>query len=183
MSEKFNWTPAAVRTLTEKWTEGMSGTQIAEMLGVSRSAVLGKLNRLNLLGTRSAEVTGFNRTYADPLKKRQLVKRMTHPAKPVRPIRKPNNLVAVNAARRAAEQPVALPALKSVPVDASLAKPWTERKFGECAFPVSGSGADTMSCCQPTSETYCPAHRKLMTNDNHTFASVKSLMRLARRVA
>lgn len=43
------------------------------------------------------------------------------------------------------------------------AKPWTERAFGECARPVSGLGADTYSCAQPTGgATYCHACRLIM---------------------
>jgi hypothetical protein len=43
------------------------------------------------------------------------------------------------------------------------AKPWTERAFGECARPVSGIGADTYSCAQPTGgATYCHACRLIM---------------------
>lgn len=47
-------------------------------------------------------------------------------------------------------------------------RPWTTRKPGECAFPVGGMGADTLSCCAPTGRTgdvwqYCPVHLAVMT--------------------
>jgi hypothetical protein len=34
-------------------------------------------------------------------------------------------------------------------IDIATARPWTTRQFGECAAPVSGEGHDTRSCCQP----------------------------------
>lgn len=43
-------------------------------------------------------------------------------------------------------------------------RPWLTRAHGECAFPVSGEGAETFSCCDecaPRSE-YCATHRKLI---------------------
>jgi len=49
------------------------------------------------------------------------------------------------------------------PVEASNPKHWMERKFSQCAFPLSGNGYDTMSCCAPTDgRSYCEAHRKVM---------------------
>jgi hypothetical protein len=47
--------------------------------------------------------------------------------------------------------------------DLSLARPRIEREPGQCAFPVAGEGADTLSCCHPTSGVYCAAHRRRMT--------------------
>lgn len=41
------------------------------------------------------------------------------------------------------------------------ARPWLTRQPGECAFPFGERGS-VMSCCAPTEETYCPAHRKAM---------------------
>lgn len=40
-----------------------------------------------------------------------------------------------------------------------LSRPWTTRRTGECAFPVSGHGHTTLSCCAATEgRTYCPYH-------------------------
>lgn len=47
-------------------------------------------------------------------------------------------------------------------VDNGAGRLWTERKFGECAFPVGGAGADTRSCCAPTTATYCDHHAEVM---------------------
>src|ERR1700740_1580912 len=49
----MTWTDARIAQLTRLWTEGVSAAGIAESLGaVSRSALLGKLYRLQLLGSR-----------------------------------------------------------------------------------------------------------------------------------
>lgn len=40
---------------------------------------------------------------------------------------------------------------------------WTERRRGECAYPVAGSGDRTVSCCAPVSVgSYCDTHRARM---------------------
>lgn len=44
----MNWTDEAVTTLTRMWDEGLSASQIGAELGVSRCAVLGKIDRLGL---------------------------------------------------------------------------------------------------------------------------------------
>jgi hypothetical protein len=45
-------------------------------------------------------------------------------------------------------------------------RPWLERRRGECAFPVTGAGADTVSCCARTegkgADVYCAQHREVM---------------------
>lgn len=44
------WTAPRVETLKAKWAEGWSANQIANHLGVTRNAAIGKLKRLGLLG-------------------------------------------------------------------------------------------------------------------------------------
>lgn len=53
------------------------------------------------------------------------------------------------------------------PLAGSSPKPWLERAFGECAWPVGGEGADTISCCLPAmlGRPYCPAHWELRTGE------------------
>ncbi len=42
-------------------------------------------------------------------------------------------------------------------------RPWLSRRRHECAFPVAGEGATTLSCCNPCGRwTYCEAHRGVM---------------------
>lgn len=47
----MNWTDERVEKLKKLWAEGLSASQIAAQLGgVSRNAVIGKVHRLNLPG-------------------------------------------------------------------------------------------------------------------------------------
>lgn len=52
-------------------------------------------------------------------------------------------------------------AAKPILADVSYARPWLERERGQCAFPI-GERYAVMSCCFPTDETYCAAHRQAM---------------------
>jgi hypothetical protein len=49
------WTPARLRQLRTLWAEGCTGSQIAWALKTTRSAVMGKLKRLDLLGVARKE--------------------------------------------------------------------------------------------------------------------------------
>jgi len=44
------------------------------------------------------------------------------------------------------------------------AKPWVERTFGQCAYPVSRVGSTMFSCCTEVEvgKNYCPKHCKIM---------------------
>ncbi len=51
----MNWTDERVEKLKKLWSEGLSASQIAAQLGgVSRNAVIGKVHRLNLPGRAKA---------------------------------------------------------------------------------------------------------------------------------
>lgn len=156
-----------------EWRSGLSARQIAEQFeGCTRNAIIGICHRNGL-------------TMADkPLKSKAEVpraykreRRFTRSAKAR--AQRPNNFAGVNAARRAkaeliivgggavmerAEAPASPYRPKAHgPLPESNPKPWLERAFGECAFPVSGEGADTLSCCAPSGErTYCKDHHRIM---------------------
>ena len=55
MDNGANWTEERVDRLKKLWSEGLSASQIAAQLGgVSRNAVIGKVHRLNLPGRAKA---------------------------------------------------------------------------------------------------------------------------------
>ena len=52
-------------------------------------------------------------------------------------------------------------AVRQGPLPGSTPRPWTQRAYGECCFPVDGDRADTRSCCLPTAKPtglYCDGH-------------------------
>ncbi|MCB5202516.1 GcrA family cell cycle regulator [Neorhizobium sp. T786] len=70
----MNWTDERVEKLKRLWAEGLSASQIAAQLGgVSRNAVIGKVHRLNLPGR--AKAGGSSSTP-------RAAKRTTAPARP-----------------------------------------------------------------------------------------------------
>jgi GcrA cell cycle regulator len=163
-----DWTVEKVEAFKVLWGEGKSGSEIAKALGLrSRSAVLSKARRLNL---PNRDVAECNRVRA--------AKRPKGPPKP-RPKKRHNNFASINSARRkakaeliivgcsAAEEPAPPPKVIDKedafnPLPGSTPKPWTEREFGECAWPVGGEGAETLSCCQKVSKgSWCIDHARL----------------------
>lgn len=175
------WTEDRVETLTTLWNEGMAASQIALKLGqTTRSAVLGKLGRMGLLGTRPVETGRIN--YRQAMRAHATIPREPRPARPPRPRAPREHPQASGIARRARTKPGRDYANAApVVIDASNAKPWTERVFGECAYPISGEMAETLSCCQPTDKTYCPGHAAVMFQPVQP--TMKQTMRIGRMAA
>jgi GcrA cell cycle regulator len=169
----MTWTPARIALLTRLWTEGISAGGIAKALGdVSRSAVLGKLHRLRLLGCR--ESAAAPRRYEGPT----LVVRPGLPADP--PL-----LRGLYATRP--PEPARSPWDEGVftPLAGTAARPWLSREPGECAFPVGGDGDALMSCCakaQPRN-AYCPTHHAIAFRPQTPAAQAAEQRRWAQAVA
>ncbi len=91
----MNWTPERVQTLKKLWSEGLSASQIADQLGgVSRNAVIGKVNRLKLSSRgRSAPVISRQKkkkpTMANSAAPKMPRKRVGHAAPPEEPKTEP----------------------------------------------------------------------------------------------
>ena len=63
MDTPVNWTDERVEKLKKLWSEGLSASQIAAQLGgVSRNAVIGKVHRLNLPGRAKSGGSTATRT-------------------------------------------------------------------------------------------------------------------------
>lgn len=160
------WTDERVDILKAMWAKGHSASQVAMKLGgVTRNAVIGKIYRLGLTGR--AEPSGPMRMARVKVEKLPRPKRSSDTGRAVRiSVLRPE--VVVPPPPRVA--------------DATLAKPWTARKFGECAFPISGEGADTLSCCHKANDRgYCDAHWRLMTKEVQP--TKRDTMRIARWAA
>lgn len=131
----------ALGLLRQLWSEGVPAsamaTRIAAATGfkVTSNAVIGKVHRLGLHKE-------FPRGNCGGAEAQRVTGAIKSRAKQMKAGRK-------------------LPPSAPIVADVSNARPWLERERGQCAFPLGGRGA-VMSCCFPTEETYCPAHRQAM---------------------
>jgi len=167
----MTWTDARIGELARLWAAGVSASGIAEALGgLSRSAVLGKLHRLQLLRSRKAAsvprrfdgaVGAFEPGAPQP--------------NPVRPRR-----------RAGPPEPPRTPWREAAfaPLPGSQPRPWLSRNFGECAFPVDGESDRTVSCCGPVqaNSAYCPAHHGVVFRPRSAGARAAEQRRWARMV-
>lgn len=147
------WTDERADLAEKLYREGYSASYIASQLGgITRNAVIGKMHRMGV-------VVGCRLRPTDPAKVRAPRRERIHQA----------SVHKLRVAKAKADEAAA----PAQPTDA-LAKPWIVRRFGECAYPVAGSGADLMSCCAPTTSTYCTAHAAIMYAPNKANESLKS---------
>lgn len=132
--------------IKEMWATGLSGSEIAQTLGVTRNVVIGLIHRRLGGGTRGTFRTTGVREYTE----RSARLARTYVRRPPKPV-----TVAVSPF------PPPEPPPKAVKADE---KSLMEIKYGShCCFPVSGRGADTVYCGGPTAgQTYCPEHYKIM---------------------
>src|SRR3989454_9997031 len=73
----MTWTDERVETLKKLWTEGLSASQIAaELGGITRNAVIGKVHRLGLSGRAKSPSSAAPR----PRKARVHMLRISRPA-------------------------------------------------------------------------------------------------------
>lgn len=159
------WSEEDTKLAIELWDLGQSASQIALRLSEprSRNAVIGRLMRLGKKRSPEARrvsnsLSHFNQANA-----------------PKRP-RAANNVV--RALRGKARAPGLVEVVMIVPTDS---RPWTTRRFGECAAPVSGEGAETHSCCAPVDgeSVWCAAHRAQFCVPGKKPLNVRALARVA----
>ena len=131
----FCWTDDILRDARRLYVEqGLSATESARRLGVTRSALIGKAHRMGWAAERDPQLAIANQVRGGRALARAL--------RPPRP-------------------DVPLPPDRVLP--ATSPRPWMERAPCQCAFPVSGDGEAVMSCCAPSGlRSYCPAHTAAM---------------------
>lgn len=145
------WTLENTALAVRLWTEGKSASEIGKTLGITRNAVIGKMHRMGA---------------------HQETRKALPPRAPRSSIlRRPNERKAPSEKR---VNIIKFPIREVRVVDESHMRPWTERKFGECAFPIV-KGDETYSCCADTEghRSYCPAHQKVVYSRQTPFASPK----------
>lgn len=150
-AQRDGWTPERISQLRRWWTDdGLTADEIAARFKFcTRSAVLGKVNRLGWQRGRPSAPTKFR-------------------APPVKTSLQRDTVANANKTRPRVAAPKTKPLPAAPRVTRQFSKPWTERAFGECAYPIAGEGADTVSCCAPVARWttplngYCTAHAAAM---------------------
>lgn len=146
----MTWTPEQTAFAIKHWNQGKSAAMVAQIMNetfgteLTRSAIIGRVGRL---GHQRAAPAALRSSTVVKLAKAKAIRK--HKVKEqwtptVREVEKP--------------KPVSAPVIIA---DVSFARPWMERGSGQCAFPL-GERYAVLSCCAPTAETYCKAHRAMM---------------------
>ena len=163
----MNWTDERVEALRKYWSEGLSASQIAAQLGgVSRNAVIGKVHRLKL--------SGRGRTPAAPARQKKpatppVAAPTKQPAKTVQ-ISRPT-VASVGATALAAEIEVVSPVianpaphLESVSMPASRMLSLIQLNERTCKWPIGDPlQPDFHFCGNDAAETgpYCRYHARV----------------------
>jgi len=139
---KFDWTEAAVETLTRLWAEGYSASMIAARMGggLSRSAIIGKAHRLRLPRRISKPNVDTPR---------------------VRKFRKPREIKEPRPARFVPE-PLPAP-VEDAPAPIGQRKTLLELQAHHCRWPIGEPGTREFHFCGADAHpgfSYCLAHAK-----------------------
>jgi len=165
MDNGANWTDERVERLKKLWSEGLSASQIAAQLGgVSRNAVIGKVHRLNLPGRAKAGGATSARSQ----------KRVTMPAQTRPAVFTPRTItrtVTRPAGATMLKEEVEIEALEEMVVSSSnVVVPIFKRvpliKLTErtCKWPLGDPLKDDFCFCgndSPDNTPYCTYHQKL----------------------
>lgn len=165
MAEKrvqFDWTPERSKTAADMWTNGATGGAIAKLFGISRSAAIGKIHRLNL-PKRMSPISSPKQKASSRLKRANMENKPRTKAKPLKPTvakhnpqTPPHDLLKPD--NRALKSEAWMPLPGSVPVGLM-------ERTG-CAYPTcSGDrGTPWVFCNLPVEhgKPYCEGHRMVM---------------------
>src|ERR1700688_668987 len=145
LANEPTWTAERVELLKSRFEAGLSCREIADDIGVSRNAVIGKLSRLNL--TRESSGDAPRPTRKDAASRR-------HP-KTVPELQYRMRLPLSGAPRRAADDG---------PIPNGHCCSLLELSEERCRWPISTPGAEDFCFCGNTPVEglpYCPGHSRL----------------------
>ncbi|MBS3648558.1 GcrA family cell cycle regulator [Pseudaminobacter sp. 19-2017] len=156
------WTDERVETLRKLWSEGLSASQIAAQLGgVSRNAVIGKVHRLKL--------SGRGRTAPSPARPKKPAQATTakppqRPAPAPRPVTASVGATALQAQFEAAPARHLEASTENIVVPISRQLQLIELSERTCKWPIGDPLADDFHFCgNESGETgpYCRYHARL----------------------
>ena len=158
----MNWTDERVEALRKLWAEGLSASQIAAQLGgVTRNAVIGKVHRLKLSSRgRATAAPARQKKAAQPAS----VKQQPRPAAPARPV---SSSVGANALQTQFDsQPVPRPAVRHsdnvVPISRHLQLVQLNERT--CKWPNGDPLSEDFNFCgneSMESGPYCRFHARI----------------------
>ena len=166
MDTTVNWTDERVERLKKLWSEGLSASQIAAQLGgVSRNAVIGKVHRLSLPGRAKAGGTTAARSQKRTTVSSQSRPQSFAPRTVTRTVSRPSGATmlkeeveidVLEEMEHATHSNVVVPIFKRVPLIRL-----TERT---CKWPIGDPLKEDFCFCgndSPDSSPYCGFHQKL----------------------
>lgn len=166
----MNWTDERVEKLKRLWAEGLSASQIAAQLGgVSRNAVIGKVHRLNLPGRVKAGGTATptrapKRPAAPVQRPATFAARPQSPA-PVRNQPRPADFSAMqDEVEASASEPRILETVSNAVVPMARRLTLTELTERTCKWPVGDPLKDDFHFCGAEAcdgSPYCKYHARM----------------------
>jgi GcrA cell cycle regulator len=153
----MSWTDERVELLKKLWTDGLSASQIAaELGGITRNAVIGKVHRLGLSGRAKSPSSTASR----PRKPRSHSHSHSHMLRVSRPAVRGNNALAQAFEYDLAEEPQLLDNV--IPI--GQRRTILELTEETCRWPIGDPGsADFFFCGGPslTGLPYCAYHSRV----------------------
>jgi GcrA cell cycle regulator len=148
------WTEERVELLKKLWAEGLSASQIAAQLGgVTRNAVIGKVHRLSLSGRAKPASSG----------PRPRKPRMSSPHRPARHFVSGNTALKIHAHPAPRRLPSPVP-MEDVVVPISLNVSLMALTDQMCKWPLGDPGEENFHFCGHrnfNSLPYCEYHSRL----------------------
>jgi GcrA cell cycle regulator len=152
MEANMSWDENRIEQLKKLWADGLSASQIAaELGGVTRNAVIGKVHRLGLSGRAKAKSTSVARPRVKAAAKPQRVATVVSRG----------NLAVVEVIETRME---AMPLREAVIIPMSRRISIMELKEGVCRWPIGDPlHADFVYCGADcgVGKTYCEAHGRI----------------------
>lgn len=150
--ESVTWDDQRIEQLKKLWSDGLSASQIAaELGGVTRNAVIGKVHRLGLSGRAKSKPAAVARPRAKVVKA---------------PTRTTTVVARGNLATVEVEElvPVVLPVRENVVIPMSRRISIMELREGVCRWPLGDPLQSDFAYCGgdcSVGRTYCDAHSRL----------------------
>ena len=135
-----SWSDDRVERLKSLWRDGLSAAQVAKALGgVTRNAVIGKLHRLKLTGTR-------------PIATRPRRRAAPRPARSPARLRRPAQTVPIPA----------LSAVATAPEGPGLVRSFADLQPHACKWPIGDPLSEGFTLCGRAAQggPYCPGHHR-----------------------